>query len=121
MSNTAISYIKDYYEQYGIGGGYSNQTTNWHLKKIMIAAELTRLETVIEKDYTGAFINTSKPIYEWLSFHYGRRFFIIKCLEMGMKELEIMEITGHEDYRVFKGYVKFADQKVIDELNRVWE
>lgn len=120
LSADAVAYIKQYNELYDIGKGYTNQTSNKHLTKILIKAKVDSEVLINEKDYKGHIVSVTKPLYEWITFHYGRRYFIIECLKRGMQPLQIMQITGHEDFSVFKGYVKFADDDSVDELNKAW-
>ena len=120
MSSKAVTYIKQFNDLYGVGKGYTNQTSNKHLTKILIKAEVNSEVLINEKDYKGDVISIIKPLYEWITFHYGRRYFIIGCLNKGLQPLEIMQITGHEDFAVFQNYVKFADNDSVDKLSSVW-
>jgi len=120
MSSKAVSYIKEFNDLYGLGNGFTNQTSNKHLTKILIKAEVNNEFLINEKDYKGEIISVTKPLYEWITFHYGRRYFIIGCLNRGLQPLEIMQITGHEDFAVFQNYVKFADNDSVDKLNSAW-
>lgn len=121
MTNKAIAYIKEYFDLYGIGGGFTSQTTNKHLTKILMLAEIDREELLFEKNHLGILEEIRKPMYEWITFHYGRRYFIIKCLEKGMQPLQIMDITGHEDFSVFQAYVKFSEADSVEKLNEAWD
>lgn len=120
MSDKAVSYIKEFNDLYGVGKGYTNQTSNKHLTKILIKAEVNNEVLINEKDYKGDVISIIKPLYDWITFHYGRRYFIIGCLNKGLQPLEIMQITGHEDFAVFQNYVKFADNDSVEKLNKAW-
>ncbi|WP_080778062.1 site-specific integrase [Chryseobacterium phocaeense] len=120
MSVKAVSYIKEFNDLYGVGKGYTNQTSNKHLTKILIKAEISEEILINEKDYKGDVIAVVKPLYDWVTFHYGRRYFIIGCLNRGLQPLEIMQITGHEDFGVFQNYVKFADNDNVKKLNKAW-
>nr|WP_306592651.1 tyrosine-type recombinase/integrase [Chryseobacterium sp. WG14] len=120
MSSKAVSYIEEFNKLYGVGKGYTNQTSNKHLTKILIKAEVSSDFLINEKNYKGELVSITKPVYEWITFHYGRRYFIIGCLNRGLQPLEIMQITGHEDFAVFQNYVKFADNDSVDKLNKVW-
>jgi|GEM_PF-3528764 len=121
MSSKAVSYIKEFNDLYGVGKGYTNQTSNKHLTKILIKAEVSSEFLINEKDYKGEIISVTKPLYDWITFHYGRRYFIIGCLNKGLQPLEIMQITGHEDFGVFQNYVKFADNDSVEKLNKAWD
>lgn len=120
MSDKAVSYIKEFNDLYGVGKGYTNQTSNKHLTKILIKAEVNSEFLINEKDYKGDVIPITKPLFEWITFHYGRRFFIIGCLNKGLAPLEIMQITGHEDFSVFQNYVKFAVDDSVNRLTNAW-
>lgn len=121
MSSIAVSYIKEFNDLYGKGKGYTNQTSNRHLTKILIRAEINDDVLINEKNYKGDIIQVVKPLYEWITFHYGRRYFIIQCLNKGLQPLQIMQITGHEDFGVFQNYVKFADDDSVEKLNFAWK
>ncbi|PWN60451.1 site-specific integrase [Chryseobacterium viscerum] len=121
MSSKAVSYIKEFNNLYRVGKGYTNQTSNKHLTKILIKAEVNNEFLIYEKDYKGEIIAITKPLYEWITFHYGRRYFIIGCLNKGLQPLEIMQITGHEDFGVFQNYVQFADNDSVEKLNKAWD
>lgn len=120
MTNRAIAYIKEYFDLYGVGGGFTSQTTNKHLTKILMLAEIDREELLFVKNHLGILEEIRKPMYKWITFHYGRRYFIIKCLEKGMQPLQIMDITGHEDFSVFQAYVKFSEADSVEKLNDAW-
>lgn len=121
MSNIAVSYIQEFNELYDKGKGYTNQTSNKHLTKILIKAEVKSEVLINEKKFKGEVVPVIKPLYQWITFHYGRRYFIIGCLNKGLQPIEIMQITGHEDFSVFQNYVKFAVNDSVEKLNKAWD
>ncbi|UQB69462.1 tyrosine-type recombinase/integrase [Epilithonimonas zeae] len=120
MSDRAILYIKEFHNLYGVGKSFTNQTINKHLTKILIKAEVNKVTLINQKNYKGDIEAIKKPLYQWITFHYGRRFFIIECLKKGLDPLEIMQITGHEDFSVFQGYVKYASEDTARKLSDAW-
>lgn len=86
----------------------SNQRMNQWLKEVCYLAGIdTPITTVY---YKGAQrIEETKPKYELVGTHTGRRTFICNALTMGIPAATVMEWTGHSDYKAMKPYIKIAD------------
>lgn len=86
----------------------TNQRMNQWVKEVCFLAGIdTPITTVY---YKGARrIEETKPKYELVGTHTGRRTFICNALTMGIPAATVMEWTGHSDYKAMKPYIKIAD------------
>lgn len=86
----------------------SNQRMNQWLKEVCYLAGIdTPITTVY---YKGAQrVEETRPKYELVGTHTGRRTFICNALTMGIPAATVMEWTGHSDYKAMKPYIKIAD------------
>lgn len=88
---------------------YTNQTALNYLKKIGQKAGITRLHNVIAD--RGGDIQTERiPAYECIGTHTARRSFICNMLKRGYDSHIIMKITGHNDEKSFRKYVKLTSE-----------
>lgn len=86
----------------------SNQRMNQWLKEVCYLAGIDAPITTVY--YKGAQrIEETKPKYELVGTHTGRRTFICNALTMGIPAATVMEWTGHSDYKAMKPYIKIAD------------
>ena len=86
----------------------SNQRMNQWLKEVCYLAGINAPITTVY--YKGAQrIEETKPKYELVGTHTGRRTFICNALTMGIPAATVMEWTGHSDYKAMKPYIKIAD------------
>jgi integrase len=60
------------------------------------------------------------PKYELITNHTGRKTFVTLSLELGMSAEEVMECTGHKDYKSFKRYVKITEERKKVVLVKAW-
>lgn len=60
------------------------------------------------------------PKYELICIHTGRKTFVTLSLERGMSAEEVMECTGHSDYKSFKRYVKVTEERKKKVLTKAW-
>ena len=98
----------------------SIQKLNDYLKEIGKLAQLNSSLTVTR--YRGAEkIETTKPKYEFLTSHIGRKTFVTNSLYFGMKTEILMDITGHKTHSAFKRYYKIIDSIRKSEMNRTWD
>lgn len=86
----------------------SNQNMNYALKKL---GEIVGLNQPITNVY---FIGNkryeeTKPKYELLTTHAGRRTFIVNALYLGIPAEVVMSYTGHSDFKAMKPYIKITD------------
>lgn len=97
----------------------SNQKGNDYLKELCKMAGIDDQITLTQ--YNGANpIEVTKPKYDLVSFHDGRRTFIVLSLEKGMRAEVVMEITGHKDYKTFKKYIKIVPKILRSEMKTAW-
>ncbi|MFP4096090.1 MAG: tyrosine-type recombinase/integrase, partial [Cyclobacteriaceae bacterium] len=82
----------------------TNQKANSYLKELGEYAGINELVTDIQ--YRGSQReNTTRPKYEMLSTHTGRRTFVTLALEAGHRPEVVMAVTGHKSYKTFKKYI----------------
>lgn len=86
-----------------------NETINKQLKEI---GKLCGLDEPISKTrFEGSDrIDETKPKYEYLTTHVGRKTFICLALSMGIPPTTVMAWTGHESYDDMKPYIRITDQ-----------
>lgn len=87
----------------------SNQKMNDYIKDL---AELAEIDTPVRITY---FIGNkrkddTKPKYDLLGTHVGRRTFICSALSIGIPVQVVMKWTGHSDYKAMKPYIDVADK-----------
>ena len=69
----------------------------------------------------GERIEDIVPKFEVLTSHVARKTFITNALEKGMKAEVVMEISGHKDYKIFKRYVKIANEHKKKEMLKAFK
>ncbi|MFV0506642.1 MAG: phage integrase SAM-like domain-containing protein [Bacteroidales bacterium] len=95
----------------------SNQKMNNYLKELMELVGIN--EMITETTYRGnERIDTTKPKYELIGTHAGRRSFITNALILGIPPHVVMKWTGHKDYKSMKPYIAIADRAKADEMNK---
>lgn len=96
----------------------SNQKTNDYLKEL---GEIVGLnDPVTETFFIGnkRYSNT-KPKYEYMSSHIGRRTFICLCIAKGIPIQVIMKWTGHTDYKSMVPYIEVAEKTKEVEMEKL--
>ena len=88
---------------------YTNQTALNYLKNIGEKAGITRLHNVTE-DRGGEVVTTQVKACELIGTHTARRSFICNMLKHGYDSHIIMKITGHNDAKSFKKYVRLTSE-----------
>jgi integrase len=97
----------------------SNQNLNYAVKDLCKYAEINEpIEIVRFRGVKREAITYSK--YELVGVHTGRKTFCTLSLEKGMSAEEVMEISGHRDYRSFKRYVKVTEQRKKVVMLKAW-
>jgi integrase len=97
----------------------SNQKTNKHIKDLCKIAGIC--EPIEKVRYKGAkSITVTKPKYEFISCHSGRKSFVTISLARGMSAEEVMKITGHESYESFKRYTNITEERKIESMQKAW-
>lgn len=97
-----------------------NQVFNRYLKDIFTELNLTA-QTHSFGTIGAERIEKNQTLNEVISSHDGRRTFITLSLSAGMNAQQLMQITGHEDFKSFERYVKFSDTDVHNRFLEVWE
>ena len=92
-----------------------NAVLNKYLKDI---GEICEVNTIITKThYEGTKrIEESKPKYEFITSHTGRKTFICLALSMGIPPTTVMAWSGHESYEDMKPYIRITDQAKADAM-----
>lgn len=99
----------------------TNQRMNLYLKEL---CELCGINQPITQTYYSGNrrIDETKPKYEWVGTHTGRRTFICNALILGIPVTTVMKWTGHADYKSMQPYIDVADSakaeamKLFDKL-----
>ncbi len=96
----------------------SNQRMNEYLKEL---GELAEIDEAVNETY---FIGNkrhdiSKPKYEHMSTHIGRRSFICLCIAKGIPVQVIMKWTGHSDYKSMKPYIDISGKTKEIEMQKL--
>jgi integrase len=106
--------ILDKYKNIPYGGNkalpvISNQKMNDYLKELGKLCEIN--EPTTEVYFKGEKrIEETKPKYELLGTHTGRRTFICNALDLGIPATVVMKWTGHSDFRAMQPYVDATDK-----------
>jgi integrase len=99
----------------------SNQKMNDYLKELGKLCGIN--EPTTEVYFKGdKRIEETKPKYDLLGTHTGRRTFICNALALGIPAIVVMKWTGHSDFKSMQPYVDAADKtkavkmKMFDKL-----
>ncbi len=96
----------------------TNQKMNDYLKELGELAEIN--ESITETYFIGSERHDeTKPKYELLSSHVGRRTFVCLCIAKGIGLQVIMKWTGHSDYKSMKPYIEVADSTKETEMQKL--
>jgi len=115
----AIAIINKYHKNNIPFPDKTDQKTNEYLKELGKLAK-------INEPITSLFISgiktrqETKPKYEMLSTHTGRRTFVTISYQKGMRALDIMRITGHKDSKSFEKYYRLSTIKVHENFHAAW-
>ncbi|MCQ2383596.1 MAG: site-specific integrase [Paludibacteraceae bacterium] len=89
---------------------YSNQKTNAALKEMGRAVGLN--DSIKKVHFVGSQrIEETKPKWEYLTTHCGRRTFVVNALMLGIPTQVVMSWTGHADYESMKPYIAIAEEQ----------
>ena len=95
----------------------SNQKTNKFIKDLCKEAGINAPHTDVY--FIGAErIEETKPKWEWLSDHAGRRTFVVTSLALGIDPLTVMKWTGHSTMGAMKPYIAIVDKSKKDGANK---
>ena len=97
----------------------SNQRMNRHLKQL---CELCGFNEPVSTVYfrAGERISETRPKWEMVGTHAGRRTFICFALSSGIPPQVVMKWTGHSDYKTMRPYIDVAG-KTKSEAMKVFE
>ena len=93
------------------------QTFNKLIKEICEEVGINSIQTY-EKIKGGKKVTISKPKFEMIASHTGRRTFATKCYNEGLDTITIMAMTGHKSEKSFMKYIKATSK---DHANRMRE
>ena len=95
----------------------SNQRMNDYVK---ILGELCGINTPIPRSafVAGKKIEYTKPKFEMLGTHAGRRTFICFALSSGIPPQVVMKWTGHSDYKAMKPYIDIAESTKAEAMKK---
>jgi len=61
-----------------------------------------------------------KAVHEKLSWHWGRRSFVMQSIKRGMREGDIIKITGHSTIEAMKPYFEILQENVNDAMKKAY-
>lgn len=97
----------------------SSQKLNEYIKELCQIAKIDKPQEIVRFKGATREVNVY-PKYELIHFHTGRKTFCTLSLEKGMSAEEVMEISGHSDYKSFKRYVKVTEKRKIVVMRAAW-
>lgn len=97
----------------------SNQYLNRELKDLCKEAGIDQPIEIV-RFYGAKRQAITYPKYELVHFHTGRKTFCTLSLEKGMSAEEVMEISGHTDYKSFQRYVKVTENRKKVVMLKAW-
>lgn len=96
----------------------SNQKMNEYLKELGELAEIN--EPITQTYFIGNNrYDDTRPKYELLTTHIGRRSFICLCIAKGIPIQVIMKWTGHSDYKAMKPYIEVSGKTKETEMKKL--
>lgn len=97
----------------------SNQRFNEYIKEVVKLSGIDSTET-ITRTVGGILQNESKPKYQLVSSHTGRRSFCTNMYKRGLSTLMIMSISGHKTEKSFLKYIKVKQEEHAEMMAKVW-
>lgn len=97
----------------------SNQGLNRSIKDLCKKAGIVKPIEIVRYSGVKKVVNVY-PKYELIHFHTGRKTFCTLSLEKGMSAEEVMELSGHSDYRSFQRYVKVTENRKKVVMLKAW-
>lgn len=71
--------------------------------------------STITKDASGRPV---KPRYECVTSHTARRTGVTRLYDAGLfNDLELMSMSGHKDFKVFRKYIKLSPEELADRIS----
>lgn len=119
LNSISSSILRKYNGQHRPLPMISNQGLNKSIKDLCEKAGIDTPIEIVRFSGKKRIVNTS-PKYQLVHFHTGRKTFITLSLEKGMSAEEVMEISGHSDYRSFKRYVRVTEKRKKLVMVKAW-
>jgi len=119
LNSVSASIINKYKDQVRPLPMVSNQGLNRSIKDLCQLAGIDRPIEIVRFSGKKRMV-TVYPKFELCHFHTGRKTFVTLSLEKGMSAEEVMEISGHSDYRSFKRYVKVTEKRKKVVMVKAW-
>lgn len=119
LNSISSSIINKYRDQYRPVPLVSNQGLNKSIKDLCEKAGIDTPIEIVRFSGKKRIVNTY-PKYQLVHFHTGRKTFVTLSLEKGMSAEEVMEISGHSDYRSFKRYVRVTEKRKKVVMLKAW-
>ena len=112
--------ILDKYKKEKFPGGLalpviSNQRMNEYLKDLCELCEINDPITRVNFR-AGQREEETRPKYELIGTHAGRRTFICFALSSGIPPQVVMKWTGHSDYKAMKPYIDIAEKVKAEQM-----
>ena len=98
----------------------TNQKFNDYIKEVATVAGLNSPE-VLTRTEGGELKSETKPKYELISSHTGRRSFCTNMYKLGLPTLMIMSISGHKTEKSFLKYIKVRQEEHAEMLAAKWK
>ncbi|MBT3383138.1 MAG: tyrosine-type recombinase/integrase [Prolixibacteraceae bacterium] len=97
----------------------SNQKFNDYLKEICELAGINA-SVNIDTNRGNQFTQETKPKYKVVTAHVARKTFITLSFYLGMNIKIVQEITGINQEKTLRKYLKIADEMKKTEMNKAW-
>lgn len=97
----------------------SDQRLNVYIKKCCEEAKINQPVTIV-KYSGGKSQQITKPKYEFITNHTGRKTFVTNSFVMKMERDTIKSITGHKKDSVFNKYLKVAEDYKKIAMDETW-
>jgi integrase len=119
LNAISAAIINKYKDQHKPLPTASNQYINRELKGL---AKLAGIDQDIEivRFHGAKRVAVTYPKHDLIHFHTGRKTFCTLSLEKGMSAEEVMEISGHSDYKSFQRYVKVTENRKKVVMLKAW-
>jgi len=97
----------------------TNQKFNDYIKEVSQLAGIDEKET-FTRTSGGKLVNETKPKFELITSHTGRRSFCTNMYKRGLPTLMIMSISGHKTEKSFLKYIKVKQDEHAAMMSEKW-
>ncbi|MHB1179027.1 MAG: site-specific integrase [Daejeonella sp.] len=119
LNKISASIIKKYEDQNKLLPVISNQRLNEYVKELCKIAGINTPQEIVRFRGSTREVNVY-PKWELIHFHTARKVFICLSLEKGMSISEVMEISGHMDFRSFSRYSRVTEKRKNLVMIKAW-